>query len=122
MGKIKGINYYVVSVSLMESYTYLIISSVTGKETFACGVPNLSPDKTKIICGGFDLAAGFVFNGLQLYQVNQDSLKPLWYRELTKWGTNELAWMDNSTVIAKKEFLDSTMNSHSSYIKISNCK
>ncbi len=120
--KLKNANFYLIFVSLTEAYTFLAVNIKSGKETYLCGAPFVSPDKTKIICGGFDLAAGFVFNGLQLYEVNQDSLKPLWYRELSKWGADELTWMDNTTVIAKKEFLDTAMNSHFSYIKISNCK
>lgn len=122
VGKLKNINYHILFVSYIESFSYLAVNAETGKETDLCGMPAVSPDRTKLIAGCYDLAAGFVFNGLEFFEVTKDSLRPLWERELSKWGPGHMAWLDNQTLLAEKNSVDSTMNTFTSYIKISNVK
>lgn len=118
--KINPINYYLIFVSYYEGFQYLMINAKTGKETYLCGAPAISPNKKYLAAAGCDLQAGFVFNGIEMYDIESDSLKLNWSRELTKWGADELAWINDHTLIAKKQRLDSTgSNLLSSYIKLS---
>jgi len=118
--KLSDINYYVVFCSGMEWFSYLAINAKTGKETYMCGAPAVSPNKKYLASSCFDLQAGFVFNGIEMYDIEKDSLKLNWKRELTKWGAEELAWMDDHTLVAKKLSIDTaSSNLVSSYIKLS---
>jgi hypothetical protein len=118
--KLKDINYYVIFCSGMEWFSYLVVNSKTGKETYICGAPAVSPNKKYLAASCCDLQAGFVYNGIEMYNVESDSLKLNWKRELTKWGADELVWMNDHTLIVKKQRLDSTSsNVLSSFIKLS---
>ena len=104
----------------MEGYQYLMINSKTGKETFICGPPAVSPNKKYLVASNLDLIAGFVYNGIEMYDIEADSLKLNWRRELTKWGANEIAWINDHTLIAKKQQQDSvTQKFLDAYIRIS---
>lgn len=116
------INYYLLRVNLYEAFTYLMINANNGKETYMCGIPSLNPNKTKLVTGCFDLEAGFVFNGLQMFSITKDSLQQNWSRELTTWGANNVAWINNNHFMAEKIELDSGMNRKTSYITIRECK
>ncbi len=119
IGKLNDINYYLIFVSYYEAYQYLIVNAKTGKETYICGAPAVSPNKKYLLTSNFDLIAGFVYNGMEMYDVGSDSLKTNWKRELTKWGACDIAWIDDNTLVAKKQRIDSTtQNSVSSYVKI----
>ena len=120
--KLNEINYYLLKVYFYEAFSYLLVNANNGKETYLCGYPAIAPDKSKLIAGCFDLQAGFVFNGLQLFSITPDSLKLNWNRELTKWGTDHIAWVDDNTLVAEQITVDSTMNTKTSYIKFTSCK
>ena len=118
IGKLNDINSYLVFATFWESYAFLVINAKTGHENYLCGYPEISPDKKYVAAAGFDLQAGFVFNGIQMYDVTPDSLKPNWSRELSKWGANNLAWLDNDNLILEKMSVDTNMQVLKSYIKI----
>ncbi len=120
--KLTDINYYLLKVYFYEAFSYLLVNATNGKESYICGYPAISPDKTKLIAGCFDLQAGFVFNGLQMYAITQDSLQLNWSRELSKWGSDNVAWIDNNTIVAEQIEIDSVMNTKTSYIKLTPSK
>jgi hypothetical protein len=121
-GKIKEVGYHVLFVGMYESFSYLLVNENTGKETYMCGIPVVSPSKKFLAATCCDLDAGFVFNGVQMYDVAADSLVPVWKRELTKWGANEMAWMNDHSLVVKKQQYDTAhQNLVSSFIKLSCC-
>lgn len=118
--KINDIGYYLVFVSYYEAFQYLMINAKTGKETYMCGSPAVSPNKKYLAASCCDLQAGFVFNGIEMYDVEKDSLKLNWKRELRKWGADDITWLNDHTLIAKKQAVDTaTSNLVSSFIKLS---
>jgi hypothetical protein len=119
IGKLKDINSYLVFASFWESYSFLVVNAKTGHENYLCGFPEVSPNKKHVAAAGFDLQAGFVFNGIQMYDVTPDSLKPNWNRELSKWGANNLTWLDNDNLMLEKMSVDTAMQVVKSYIKLS---
>ncbi len=120
IGKISSINYYLVFVSYYEAFQYLMINAKTGKETYMCGAPAIAPNKKYLAAACCDLQAGFVFNGVEMYDIESDSLKLNWKRELTKWGADELVWLDDHNLLLKKQQIDSSkQNLVSSFIKLS---
>jgi hypothetical protein len=121
-GKIKELGYHVLFVGMYESFTYLLVNEKNGKETYMCGIPVVSPNKKYLAATCCDLEAGFVFNGIEMYDVGADSLIPVWKRELSKWGADEMAWMDDHSLIVKKQQYDTAhQNLVSSFIKLSCC-
>jgi hypothetical protein len=119
LGRIKSINYHVIFVQLYEAFSYLMINAESGKETTLWGVPSVSPNKKQVAASCFDLQAGFVYNGIQIFNVANDSLTPKWSRELTKWGADNIAWLNDECLVAEKMQLDSSQNAVTSHIKIS---
>jgi hypothetical protein len=121
-GKLKDIGYHVLFVGAYESFSYLLVNEKNGKETYMCGIPVVSPNKKYLAATCYDLDAGFVFNGVQMYDAGSDSLVPVWKRELSKWGADEMAWMDDhSLVIKKRQYDTARQNLVSSFIKLSCC-
>ena len=121
-GKVKEVGYHVLFVGMYESFTYLLVNEKNGKETYMCGIPVVSPNKKHLAATCCDLEAGFVFNGVQMYDVTSDSLFPVWERELSKWGADEMAWMNNHSLVVKKQQYDTAhQNLVSSFIKLSCC-
>lgn len=118
LGKTQPINYHLIYVGLYEGFTYLMVNADNGRETYMCGLPVVSPDKKHLAASYFDLQAQFVFNGIEMYDVTKDSLKLKWRRELTKWGADNITWMNNNTLLAEKMYLDTNQNVHTGFIKI----
>jgi hypothetical protein len=118
IGKIPGIDYVVIFVSYYEAYRYLIINLKSGKENFTCGMPSLSARKDKLACSSFDLAAAFVFNGIQMFRVGNDSLEQISERELTSWGADRIAWCGENALLIEQKSLDQEMRVMTHYIVI----
>lgn len=121
ISRLNEINYYLIKIYYYEGYSYLMLNAKSGKESYLWGVPSISPDKKKIIASCFDLQAGFVFNGIQFYTVTNDSLQLQWSRELSKWGADKIAWVNNDLLVAERLMLDSTYNTKTSFITLSQC-
>lgn len=121
LNKLENINYYLLKIEYYEGYSYLMLNAKTGHENYLCGYPSLSPDHTKLIAGSFDLQAGFVFNGLQLYTITPDSLQLQWNRELSKWGTDKIVWINNHQLAAEHMSIDSVFAVNTKYISITTC-
>lgn len=119
LGKIGALNYHLVYVAMYEAFAYLAVNAANGHETRLWGEPAVSPDQSRIAASCFDLQAGFVYNGVQLFKVGSDSLMPVGERELSTWGADHIAWLDNDHLLAEKLRLDSSQNVLTSYIKIS---
>lgn len=119
LGKVKGLNYHLIYVGLYEAFTYLMVNGNSGKETYICGEPSVSPNKKQVAAACFDLQAGFVFNGVQVYSVETDSLKLNWSRELTKWGADNIAWLNDTNLLVEKMYLDTNQNVLKSFVKMS---
>lgn len=115
MSKLPGINYYLVKIYYYEGYSYMMLNAKTGKESYLWGIPSVSPDNKKIMASCFDLQAGFVFNGIQYFDITPDSLQLQWSRELNKWGSDKLAWINNDMLVAERLTMDSVFNIKSTY-------
>ncbi len=118
LGKVKPLNYHLFYVGFYEAFAYLMVNAENGKETYMCGTPSVSPNKKYVAASCFDLQAGFVFNGIQMYDVIQDSIKPNWSRELSKWGADHITWMNDDVLLAEKMYLDTNQNVHTAFVKI----
>lgn len=121
ISKLNSIDYYLIKIYYYEGFSYLMLNTKTGHENYLWGLPAVSPDNSKIMAACFDLQAGFVFNGLQYFDITPDSLHLIWSRELSKWGADNIAWANNNLLVAEQINIDSSYNTKTKYITISQC-
>ena len=93
-----------------ESSDFVLVDPVDGKQTHLWGIPYTSPDKKFVLCPSFDLEAGFNNNGFQLYSYQNGSLKLLGETDIQNWGPGQVKWVDNNTLEAEYQTIDTSMN------------
>lgn len=120
MGRMPEINQSVVLGTFYEWYNYYLINHYTGDTTVLSGYPEVSPDHRFIVSGNSDLVAGFTFNGLEFYQMDNKKLKIIDTKQLGTWGPSELFWANNSTLVVQRDLIDTTQESmqRTDYIKL----
>ncbi|HWY35057.1 MAG TPA: hypothetical protein VNX68_10450, partial [Nitrosopumilaceae archaeon] len=79
-----------------------------------------SPDKNYFISGNADLVAGFVFNGFDLYEIKNKKIHLIGRRELSNWGPEKIAWINNSSLLVQRIISDTTKPDkvRSEYVKL----
>ncbi len=101
-GQLDKTPFVVFKVGYDERLDYLIINLNTGKQVKTWGTPSLSSDDRFLVSSSYDLDVGFLHNGIQVFSMGKDSLKLLWQQEFTRWGPEELKWLDKQTVVIKQ--------------------
>ncbi|BAV04340.1 hypothetical protein SAMN05421788_11068 [Filimonas lacunae] len=109
-GLLSDIGYYCVSAAYYESGETILVSQATGERVNVWDMPLISPDKKTFLCFSYDLVAGFVPNGIQLYTVNNGKAEQVADAELTRWGPGRMKWVDNKTLEGEYITLDSANN------------
>jgi hypothetical protein len=115
-GMIKEPGFWIVIIGQYEGLEYLLINQQNGEQTATWGYPHVSPDKKYLLVGSVDLVAGFIPNGLQLFEYSGNTLKKVFERELTKWSAERFGWKNNQTILAERITLNKSMNPVKSYI------
>jgi hypothetical protein len=100
------IPYYSVRVQWDEGNGYKLVNQNTGKVYILFGRPYLSPNKKYIATVSSDINAGFSFNGIQLFKINEDNLELIASYEPKKWGPVSLKWKNDEEIILKNETVD----------------
>lgn len=109
-GYLPDIKEYGIFATYYESMDFLLVNQVNGETIHTWGAPIISPDKKYFVCSSYDLEAGFIENGLQLYSYLNGKITPLGEISTEKWGPGQIKWLDNNTLAAEYITLDSTMN------------
>lgn len=100
------IPFYSVRVQWDEGNGYKLIHQNTGKTFNLFGRPYPSPDNKYIATVSSDINAGFSFNGIQLFKINDDNIELLASYEPQKWGPISLDWISNHEIVLKNETVD----------------
>lgn len=102
-----------------ESYDYLLIDNGSGAITHTWGLPVISPDGHHFVTVNKDLLAGFTSNGIQLYK-NKSSPKLLGEHLLDKWGSDDIKWVNNTTLVVKASVSDTISENleHTEYFRL----
>lgn len=98
---IPEINSYCIYGGYYEALDYILLNRATGENVHIWGEPVLSPDKKHVVCTSFDLEAGFIPNGFQLFEYNNGKLENKGDVTLEKWGSNNVKWLDDKTLLAE---------------------
>ena len=114
---LSDIKQWLISGVYNEYYDYILIDQNSGEKIAMPGLPIVSPNKKLIISGNSDLVAAFTFNGLELYKYENKKLTKVATKELANWGANEIKWIDDSTLLIKQDFIDSSSNRFQKFVQ-----
>lgn len=105
-GRLKGISHYIVRVQYYEGGGYLVINENSGEMVHIIDPLVVSPSKKYAIAGNCDLVAGYTFNGIELYEIQNNNLVLVGKKELEGWGPKKLYWQNDSTLIGERNVFD----------------
>jgi hypothetical protein len=89
-----------------------------GSETNFWNNPTMSPNKKMIIAYSYDLVAGFMPNGIQLYRIDSDTIIQIFETEITNWGPDEIKWESDTSIVIKRAKLDEKYKEHYDYLRM----
>ena len=92
------IDYYLIYASLHESDFFFLLNVNTGKTYNLFGQPNFSPTGNYFVATGFDIAAQFSSNGIQIFSINNNIIEKTYEIE-TKWGPINSDWKNEKSII-----------------------
>lgn len=96
------INAWFLRETYYEGGGYLLIDRQTGEKTEIYGRPCLSKNKLWFFTYSFDIEAGFIDNGIQLFNVENGKPRHVWTKEITSWGPSIVKWSSDSCVYIEK--------------------
>lgn len=96
------INCYCLIGTYYEASDYVLLNRSTGANIHVWGKPVISPDKKMLICPSYDLEAGFIPNGFQVFTNDNGALENTGDVSLTKWGPGRVKWLDNNTIAVEQ--------------------
>ncbi len=112
-GTWKDVSIVHIAGGFMESSADFLVSLKNGQKAILWGSPKLSPDKTKVLSYSYDLEAGFINNGIQMFRVgNNGQLKKIFESEIKNWGPVDIKWESDTSILIKRAKLDSQMQEH----------
>ncbi|MDI1233458.1 MAG: hypothetical protein PSX81_04185 [bacterium] len=114
------IDYFVVYAGFYEWYNYCLINRETGKITYTCGSPVVSPTNQWLMAGNCDLIAQFTFNGFELFKIEKNDLKLIASKALNNWGPEKIKWTKSNELLVQQSIFDSTSTTETktAYIKL----
>lgn len=89
-----------------ESTSDSYINLKNGSETNFWDNPLLSPDKQSIIAWSCDIEIGYMFNGIQFFKVNSDSITQIFEMHIDEWCPYKIKWESDSSLVIKRMKLD----------------
>lgn len=92
-------DYWVIEQAGYEWIGWLLVNGRDGRSVEAISAPVPSPDGNRLLCASQDIMAGFVENGIQIWQVQPGGLL-LELQDLTmQWGPENAAWESDSAIV-----------------------
>jgi len=97
------VNFWTVEMHGYEWMEWYAVSGANGNTTTTIGPPVPSPDGSRLLCAMEDITAGFIYNGIQIWNINEDQTLTLEFEDLeVPWGPLNAEWADESTVVFQK--------------------
>lgn len=92
-------DYWVVHQAGYEWTGWILVNGSDGRSVEAISMPIPSPDGNRLLCASQDIMAGFVENGIQIWQVQPGGLV-LEFHDLTmQWGPENASWESDSAIV-----------------------
>ncbi len=89
-----------------------------GSETYFWDNPIISPNNKLLISYSYDLVAGFMVNGIQLYRIDTDTISNIFEIEIANWGPEEIKWDTDTSIVIKRAVLDQNMEASNDYLRM----
>lgn len=84
--------------------SHLLVDVASGRSIYLWGQPYFSPQGDLMISINNDQQTQYGANGIQLFEIREDSLKPLWELGIANWGPLEAMWTDSQALLIKREY------------------
>lgn len=109
-GQLAELPWMVFGRSYYEGFDVGLLNLQTGRQSDLFSFPQLSSDKQWLIAANYDLDAGFTANGIQLFQVQADTLCKFFQIEPEKWGPTGVKWISSTEAIIEQTVPDYSNN------------
>lgn len=116
------ISYWLCEVSYYEGGSLILLDQDNGEQINVWSRPVFSPDETHFVTNSMDLEAGYMPNGMQLFEVKDGKASLVWKFEVSDWGPETVNWIDNETIAIQKSGIDYESEDYSyksEYVKMS---
>ncbi len=81
-----------------EGHTGRFINSRTGESFTGAGFPILSKTNERFIIANADLEAGYSWNGIEIFKVNENDVTLEYKEGFNTWGPTNVMWVDNEHI------------------------
>jgi len=85
-------------VQWSEGNNYFLLNTLTGNYFYTIGQPKIY--KNQIVCINDDIVAEYSFNGIQMFEIQENELIELWKIKI-EWAPEDIKWIDDKTLIVK---------------------
>jgi hypothetical protein len=102
-GRLGATPFIVFERALYEGLDYLVVDLKDGSRTILWGEPVLSPGEKYIFCTQYDLDAGMLMNGMQLFTPDSVNLKLAWEKQPELWGPVNPKWSGDTVIYFMQE-------------------
>jgi hypothetical protein len=102
----KGVSHGV-ALLLMGGYEYMeavFVDLHTGEKHTVVNVPELSPSGNQLMAVNSDLYAAFTDTKMEYFKRQENKWILQWTISPTPWGPAEMRWVDEQTIVLKREF------------------
>lgn len=93
---------FLVHGALYEGTDYFFVCEKTGKTISLGGMPFFSPDRTRVAASNVDIIAGYDFNGIRIFRINNDELKSELELAPGEWGPQNPRWVSETEIVFEK--------------------
>ncbi len=80
------------------------INGKTGESFAGEGYPKLSKTKNKFIIANCDLEVGYLWNGIQIFNINDDKITLEYQEGFSDWGPTNVEWIDDNHLLFTKKY------------------
>ena len=115
MGSYANIPYWLVGVSYWEGGGIFLLNKNDGHKIYVFGPPMFSPDKKYFISYSLDMYAGYINNGIELYEFKEGKVLEKWSKLVNDWGPDDVRWKNDSVIYIKQFRIGEGTNGNQEY-------
>jgi len=93
---------FLIHAALYEGTDYFFVSEKTGRTIALGGMPIFSPDRSKVAAANVDIMAGYDFNGIRIFRIQNDELIQQLNLEPGEWGPQNPRWISETEIAFEK--------------------
>jgi len=95
-------NYWQVDAICYEYNFTILINKYSGDTLQTIAPGPISPSKNLLICSNVDLETQYTENGIELYELKNNTHNKIGFKEISEWGIFEMEWISDNKLKALK--------------------